>query len=115
MAKPDEHTRWDAFMAARLNFNPYFQPDPPEPAKGASPTIKKDGDVITVSAEAGIRVWGTERDDTPAQFTEFRTTVGPKTLTLSEKELIAKLGGDKPYRLTVIDDRGEQTVIDVNH
>jgi len=110
--KPDEHTRWDPYEAAQLNWNPYFQADPLVATSDEEPKITVDGDVVTLSAAAGIRVYGTDRDDTPAVFTEVKVGDAPKQVILSRKELRGKLGTDKVFRITVIDSAGRRVTID---
>ncbi|AIE88078.1 matrixin family metalloprotease [Fimbriimonas ginsengisoli] len=107
--KPDEHSRWDKYSAAKLNWNPYFQPDLVRDTTSAAPSIRVDGDQVVITAASGIRVWGADRDDTTPVFSEFLKDA-PTEVTTSLKELREKF--KSPYRITVVDTAGRQVTID---
>jgi hypothetical protein len=109
---PDERMRWDPFFAARLNLSPWFQPDGALVSRRAAPRITLDGEDVLIEAEAGLRVWGADRDDKPAVFHEFRDAVGPSSLKLSRNELRQKLGTDQVFRIVAVDAEGRQTTIE---
>jgi hypothetical protein len=104
--------RWDPFFAARLNLSPWFQPDGALVSRRAAPRITLDGEDVLIEAEAGLRVWGADRDDKPAVFHEFRDAVGPSSLKLSRNELHQKLGTDQVFRIVAVDAEGRQTTIE---
>jgi hypothetical protein len=106
---PDEHSRWDKFSAAKLNWNPYFQPDLAATPGGMAPTLRIDGDQVFISAPAGIRVWGADRDDTTAYFSEFLKDA-PREVKIPLKDLRDRF--KTPYRITVVDTDGRQVTID---
>lgn len=110
--KPDEHSRWDAYSAAKLNWNPYLQPAAVAKDGSPEPTITIEGDEITIKAPAGIRVWGADRDDVTAFFEQTREGTPATEKKLSRKELREKMGGKLPYRITVVDSLGRQRTIE---
>jgi hypothetical protein len=110
--KPGEYSRWDAFEAARLNWNPYFQPDPPAAATGADPKVSLEGDEVVITAPAGIRVWGADRDDVDPYFVEWKAANNPKEIRTSVKELRARLATRLDFRITVVDADGRSFTLD---
>lgn len=111
--KPDEYSRWEPYAAAKLNWNPYFQADWRKGDDQPEPKIEVSGDSITITAPAGIRVWGVDRDATTPFFEEFREGDAPTIKKLSIKELGEKMTGEEPFRVTVLDSAGRQVVSDV--
>lgn len=107
-----EVSHWDPFEAAQLNWSPWFQPDATPFDRSNAPTIKIEGDVITIHAEHGIRVAGAELDDRPPFFQEFLKPAPPTSLTFSLKELREKIHSEKGVRITVIDSEGNRTALD---
>lgn len=109
---PKEVSRWDPFSAARLNWNPYFQPDEAKPTTEGEPMIDFHGDEVILRAPAGIRVYGADRDDRPATWSEFREGEPPKEVRLSRADLRNKLNTKETFRITLIDTAGRQVVVE---
>ena len=63
-----------------------------------------------LQSSAGLKLWGTDRDDTPAVFELAKEL--PKTLRLALSDLRKRLGTDKGFRVTAVDAYGRQTVVD---
>lgn len=111
VVKPGQYSRWDAYSAAKLNWNPYLQSEPVASAE-APPKIEIANGEVIFTASAGIRVWGADRDDVNAYFGETKTGT-PETLhKVSLAELREKMGSKFPYRITLIDSSGRQTTIE---
>lgn len=109
---PDQVIKWNGFFAARLNASPFFQPDAPL-AMVDEPTIERNGDEVRLRAPNGIRVWGAENDDTPAVWEEKKEAAPPTNVLLSVKDLRDRLKIARPFRITVVDTRGQWKTIDI--
>lgn len=107
-----EVCHWDPFEVAQLNWSPWFQPDAKPFDTSNPPTIKVEGDVVTIHAEHGIRAAGAELDDKSPFFQEFLDATPPKSLTFSLKELKEKIHSDKGARITAIDSEGNRTAFE---
>jgi len=112
VVKPGEYSRWDPYSAAKLNWNPYFQADWKAPANLTPPKIDIQGDEVTIQADAGIRVWGVDRDDVTAYFEEVKDSDPTTVKKVSLAMLKEKMQGNLPFRITVVDSGGRQTVYD---
>jgi hypothetical protein len=106
----EERMRWDKFSAARLNLNPFFQSDAKKAPAGEAPKITIANGTVTIESSVGLKLWGADRDDTPAVFEELKNA--PKKVELNVDDLRKRLGTDKPFRITAIDGNGRQTVFD---
>ncbi len=112
----DQIARWDSFHASRLNWSPWFQPDGKDGGefdRTNPPTIKIDGDKVTVESMRGIRTAGAELDDKFPSFKEFKLDA-PKVVTFSLDELRKAIKSDSKVRITAIDTEGNQTEKDVD-
>jgi hypothetical protein len=109
--KQDERMRWCPYFAARLNVNPFFQPDGVGEVVGGGPSIKFEGEFALIEAPAGIAVWGADRDDVPASF-EVMPEDQPTSLRISRAEMRQKLNTKEPFRITVLDRFGRQVTIE---
>ncbi|HEY0868597.1 MAG TPA: matrixin family metalloprotease, partial [Fimbriimonas sp.] len=109
--QPNQRTKWDPFFAARLNWNPWFQPDVNRRVESTPPSIQIQEDEVTVKSQAGLRVVGADRDDTPAFWQNHRDRPVSE-VRLDRKELLEKMGG-KEFRISAVDSDGNQTTIDV--
>ncbi len=106
-AFPDDHrSRFERANAARLNFHPFFQPDPRPQSNLAAPSIEVDfstGDIY-VKAPAGLRALSIERDGV---LRDTATYLGeaPRRRGFTRAEL-QRIAGGRDFALVAIDDDG---------
>lgn len=100
----DDASHWDPFEAARLNLQPWFQPDGLHGVRFPSalpPRVEFEGDEIVVSAPYGLGLVGAVREGKPGVLREFK---GAKTARLKRSDL-----GEGEASLIAVDLNGNQT------
>lgn len=109
-----EQARWDPFHAARLAWNRWLQPDLPEGGsfRDVLPTVieARDGEFVIKSAY-GIRVAGAEISDRDNTFEVYRDDP-PRTITLKQRELAEKVGGES-FTVYALDSMGNEARFEV--
>ncbi len=110
--KPNEISHWDPHFAARLNWNKWFQPDKKANAPGPGPSVKIEGGDVVFTAQQGIRVMGAESDDRPAVWESYSQADPPKSARWPLGWLRNRIGGTGAYRITLVDNDGNQTTIE---
>jgi hypothetical protein len=112
---PESNMAWSPFHAARLNWNPWFQPDARGNLRFATehpPVIELDSQRgrIRVTSHWGLRVLGFERDDAVPQFRTWQQDA-PKVFEAPLSDWSSEVTR-KPHRVVAIDDEGNQVVVE---
>jgi hypothetical protein len=103
--------RWDRWSAAQLNLNAYFQPDISLLAQRPVPSLKVDGDRVSVRSSRGLKLWGAGRDGLPWVFEELKA---PQTdLSLSIEALRKQIGTTEPFEITAFDADGRRSTVKI--
>ena len=101
---PEDAAHWDPFEAARLNLQPWFQPDGFKGARfptALPPRASFEGDDVVVSAPYGLGLVGAVREGKPGVFREFK---GARTARIRRADL-----GEGEAKLIAVDEDGNQT------
>lgn len=110
--QPNEMSHWDPHFAARLNWNRWLQAEKREYTRGGGPTVSISGTEVVFKAPKGIRVIGAESDDRPAVWQSWSQADPPREATWSLSWLRNRVGGSGTYRITIMDDEGNQTTVE---
>lgn len=109
---PNEIAYWDPQFAARLNWSRWLQADKREYERGGGPTVKIEGTEVWFRAPRGVRVISAESDDRPAVWRSYSQADPPKSAMWPLEWVRNRVGGAGAYRLTVLDNDGNQTTIE---
>ncbi|CAN5386487.1 metallopeptidase [soil metagenome] len=107
----DQMMRWSPYFATRLSYSPWFQADGTARKSEDEPTIKVDGDVISVTSPKGIKVWGADRDDIAPVWGEIKGSETTKSFSIAD--LRKRLATDKEFRFSIVDSWGQIANVDV--
>ncbi len=100
----DDASHWDPFEAARLNLQPWFQPDGFRGMRfpGAlPPRVTFEGEDVVVSSSYGLGLVGAVREGKAGVFREFK---GDKTARIKRADL-----GEGEATVIAVDEDGNQT------
>lgn len=110
--KDDEVAFFERTSAQRLAYSRWFELDKrtytSDPPPSATPDTTSDKIIIT--APAGLRFLGIDRDGRSRDSSIF-PTAPPKRLEITYQEL-ARYAGGEGFSLALIDDNGQQTFVD---
>lgn len=110
--QPNEMSYWDPHFAARLNWNKWLQADKRAYTQGGGPSVSIKGNEVLFTASKGIRVIGAESDDRPAVWQSWSQIDPPKMAKWPLDWVRNRIGGSGAYRITIMDDEGNQATVE---